>query len=168
MAIPTDRLATLAAQVLAAVEAHYTTAGVALPDRRFWTVGLVAYDCEQLAVTVERVFGHEGNPAAALATNVTQAAGFALRAASIGIHLTRCVVGMAEDGTPPTPTQLEDAGGVAGRDFVLCLNAVVAAARAGTIAAGQRRVVLQDWNPIGPEGNYLTGLLRVLVSLDDA
>lgn len=168
MPIPTDRLHTVALAVLAAVVEGYAAEGVALPARRFVAPGGVAYDCEQLAVTCEQVFGHDGNPATAVVTNVQQANAWAMRAGTFGIHLVRCVPEPNDDGTPPAADDLTAAAEVLHHDAVLLLNSLRRAVKVtGTLMSG-RRVAFLTWQPVGPSGGVVGGLFRVSISLDTA
>lgn len=150
----------LAADVLAAVETYYVAQAVPLPERRYVSDGLVAFDCELLAVQVERVFGHEGNVAQEGIQALTAHVGFQLAGASVAVWLIRCAPMMSERGTPPTPAQIEASAQAVLGDPIRLRTALVAAQRAGQIT-GCNSLAFEAWEGHGPEGGMVGGLLRV-------
>lgn len=160
MAPSADRWAVVADDVLAAVVAGYVTAGVELPERQLIAPSLPVWDCELLAVHVERQFSYAGNLASEVVEPLTDAPGFALRGAVIAVHLIRCVPSQDDDGNPPTAAAETAAAETILRDSQLLVNVLVAAVRNGDIGTCNS-VAFQEWESLTASGGLGGGRLRM-------
>lgn len=80
----------------------YTTAGVDLPARRYWTLASTPADCEQLVVIFIQAYpGPPGDEA-----STPQRCDGPLTA-SIQVQITRCVPTVSVKGKPPTLEQIQ-------------------------------------------------------------
>lgn len=167
---PKDRLSELAYAALSAIEAYYAADGTDLPARRLVAPGSAAalpFDCELLAVNVERTFGHEGNIAGETIQPILAHVGFALRGASLSITLIRCcptVEGAGVYSPPRIPTAPAEQAAAFEllEDAMLLTSALTARGAMPTYCNG---VALENWRPIGPTGGFGGGLLTVRVDL---
>lgn len=96
-------LATLATEVLTAVEDAFDAAAVALPARRFVSSGQPADDCPELVVWLSRIF--TGTPAAEVTE--PERRGIA-RTLELLVRLTRCVPVTNDRGLAPTADAIGD------------------------------------------------------------
>lgn len=104
--MPNTEIIDLADGLLDAVVSAYADASVeTLPGRRYVHAGLVAFDCEQLVVTVGPAF--RGQPAAP--SPIENRPGD-LWAIQLGVLLLRCVPTLTDQGTPPSADELNAAG----------------------------------------------------------
>lgn len=99
------RIANMLDEILARVIQGYEDAGVPLPERRFWTTGTTAHDCEQLTVTFNQAYiGPVGDEA-----NEPQRCS-APRTVQLDIEVVRCIPGyVGPRGKAPTPEQIQTA-----------------------------------------------------------
>lgn len=162
MAPSPERWYTVADDVLDALVAGYVAQGVDLPDRQLVTPGLPAWDCDMLAVQVEREFSYSGNLAQEVIEPLTQGVAFAMRGAQLGITLVRCVPVPDEEGNPPTAANEQASAELILTDSQRMLNVLVAAVRNGDIG-GCNSVAFMEWVALGPEGGLGGGLLRVRI-----
>lgn len=166
MAPPADRIFGLASALLDAIGAHFASVGVALPARQFVANSpTVVHDCEQLAVAVERVYAVDGDTVVEVTQTSPPRASFAMRAATMSIHLVRCVPVM-KDGPPRPPSGDEITGSAQTilRDAQLLTNAVTAAVRDGSLP-GCGTVAPLEWAPITASGGMGGGVYRVRLGL---
>lgn len=162
MAPAADRWWLVANQLVTSIEDGFTTAGVDLPDRRLVVPGLPAWDCELLAVQLERQFSYSGNLAAEVVEPMERSAGFALRGALFAITLLRCMPTVDDDGNPPPVADEEAAAQQVLTDSQLLLNVLVAAVRAGDLG-GCSSIAFVEWANVGPDGGLGGGVLRVRI-----
>lgn len=93
------RLDQAATRLLTAATATLTTP----PARRYVTVGIPAWDCEQLVVFLERSF--TGQPGSEVNYSSPQCP---IRlSAAFGIELVRCAPEVSEDGTPTSAASMD-------------------------------------------------------------
>src|SRR3954451_16897471 len=86
------------------IEEHYDVkVGVPLPERRYWTIGTTAHDCEQCVLAVQQMF--IGTADAPLAT--TQCDG--PRALTFTLEILRCVPTLNNRGAAPPGEEIEPA-----------------------------------------------------------
>jgi len=89
----------LARRLLAYTSEFFATAGIALPSRQYIAPGTpstVAWDCEQLVVTLAALNFGKGQAALNYNTTVGPSAGDEMRNASFGVQLVRCTPGFEE------------------------------------------------------------------------
>lgn len=163
MAPSPDRIWLLAQELRDVISHGYAVAGVDLPERQFVSPGLPAWDCEILAVQLERTFGIAGNLATELIEPQLPAVGHAMRGATFAIWLIRCVPTIHDDGTNvqiPSVTEEEAAAKIIYSDVQLLLNVIVAAQRAGELP-GCSGLAFEVWQTVGPQGGLSGGYLRL-------
>jgi hypothetical protein len=87
---------------LANIENHYdNVVHVLLPERRYWTIGTTAHDCEQCVLAVQQMFiGTAENP-----LETTQCNG--PRGITFTVEVVRCVPGLNNRGQPPAADSIE-------------------------------------------------------------
>ena len=91
-------------KALDAVVNVYENAGVSLPPRRLWVMAGVAADCEQL--TISLIQAYHGTPGEQIGTP-TRCDG--ARTYTIAIKVLRCIPTIEDDGSAPTPNQIQTA-----------------------------------------------------------
>jgi hypothetical protein len=161
----TDTRATLTASALLdAVVGYYETNGVALPDRQLVALGLPAWDCEQLTVSIDRIYGHGGDVNIEQPTALHAHPAFSMRAAVFSILLLRCVPVSDDDGTPPDADAENAAALAVYADQQLVENAVIASYNAGELASCNGLTVV-EWLSQTPAGGLGGGLTRVRLAL---
>lgn len=163
MAPPPDRLHTIATAALDAIVDAYAAEQppAALPDRQYVHAGQVAYDCEQVVVTVERGFfglAHQ--------EQVEVVDCLLMRSAVIAAHVVRCVPVTEEGGDPPPAADLDAAALELTGDTIRVTNALSAAHRAGNLGAC-KSLAFEGIDIVGPEGGLAAAVVRFRVGLTD-
>jgi len=80
---------------------HYTSVGVPLPERQYWTIGQTAHDCEQIVLVVQQMFlGTADNPMGTSQCNGP-------RSITFTIEVIRCVPVMSSRGQAPAAQAIE-------------------------------------------------------------
>lgn len=167
MAPPDPSYFVLAGEVLAALEGYYPAApdGMALPERRYVSAGLPAWDCEQVTVRILRVLTHIGNLVAEVPV-VLEDPG--LRAVDIEIEIVRCCPTVESEGDEISVPAVEDED--ASAQAVLTDAATVEAALFAAIEAGElggcRSAALLSWTPKGPDGGLVAGTTVFRLGVD--
>jgi len=88
-------------EAMEAVIAHYADIEVPLPERRYWTIGQTAHDCEQVVLCVQQMFlGTADNP-----METTQCNG--PRSLTFTLEVVRCVPTLDNRGRPPAGSAIE-------------------------------------------------------------
>lgn len=162
----------IAETILNGVVAHYaakTDAEVEpLPARRYVNAGdpaLLAWDCEQLTVSLQGVGFGQAADASPLAPQVGPSAGvFAVRHAILEVSLVRCVPGPDDNGNPPSDLVLYEAGATFMRDCGMLSQALVEiASRIRQDLQPEGKVTAGEVVPAGPEGSFVAavGLFQV-------
>ena len=158
-----DAIDTLAHAVKDAVIDGYAALSEPLPAHRVVAPGTPALDCEGLYVFVERTFAHDGNVVQEVLQPMPAAAGFSLRACTIGVLLVRCVPVVSQQGQRAVPPKAEDEEAAAQqilRDATLVVTILGAAQKAGQLA-GCNSLALENWTSRGPDGGLAGGLHRL-------
>lgn len=151
-----DRLYTLASSVLDVAVAALEASTAGCPARRYVSDGpAVAWDCEQVTVSVEGTFGHGGDVSA---ETVEPVRCLWMRGARLGIWVTRCCPTMDDDGNPPPVEDVEASAAAVLEDPQILADAVVAAYKAGELVEVPG-LSLEQWQGIGPEGGLTGGVL---------
>lgn len=126
--------------------------------------GLPAWDCDTLAVQIERLFSHQGDITTQVFEAREEATGFAMRGAVVAIWLMRCVGTMDNDGSPLPTSEIECDAALVLDDPLLMLHALLDAQEAGTLP-GCAGLAFEDWLSLGPEGGVAGGVMRIRVDL---
>lgn len=106
-------------RALEKVEAVFQSYGVPLPERRYWTIGAPAIDCEQLVVSfVQAYLGTPGDEAA------TPQRCHMPRSAVISISVAREIPTVGQNGRPPTGTTIEQASYISAVDAWVLLDSL--------------------------------------------
>lgn len=163
MPLPINALYSLARDALDAVVNHWDVDAVPLPERQFVSNGLVVWDCEQVAVAIERTFGTDADAASeAMITGSMDLV--AVRAAQIAVWVLRCVPDMteADDGEVVVPSAgaIEASAQTLLSDSVAAFNALCVAVRADELGTCSG-IAFEGWNIDGPQGGMGGGVLRV-------
>lgn len=152
----TDR----AGMLHAAVADAFAASGVGLPGRSYVTLGVPPGDCEQHVTAVERLFPHRGDVASeTIAADCPTSPGAVLTS-----EVLRCFPTVKTTGTQastPTDAQIEQASADLLVDAVLLWNAAIGYQH----DVGCKSVAIEAWEPIGPQGGYAGGRIRIRVSL---
>lgn len=114
----------------------------------------------QLTVSLERFFLHDNFPSAATGP-VFCAAPFA---GDFVIQLLRCVPVVRDDGTPPSCEELSESARRIYQDLYISMRAIVCCL---SVAKRQRKFVMRDARPIGPDGGCAGFEIRLTVELHD-
>lgn len=126
------------------VRAFLLANDVPVPDRCYvapGAPGLIAWDCEQIAVSLASVFWGPGEGAGQLTAQTGGMAGiFEMRYAQWSVQLVRCTPQMTDDGDPPAMEAIQAAGELAMRDAGLLSQFLV------NCAAYPKE---HDWVPLG-------------------
>lgn len=123
-------LADLLGGVLERVIGGYAQAGVELPERRYWTLGTPAADCEQVVVSfVQAYIGPPGDEAGSPQRCTSP------RSANMNVQVIRCIPTMGARGRAPSEAAIQGASEQLAIDAWLLLD-----------LAGD----LDMWDPIGP------------------
>lgn len=166
MSLDPDAVYVLAVASLDAIVSGWPGDLEPLPARRYVTFGEVAWDCEQLVVSVERTFGVD--TADVLSENVLgidASAPFQLRGLTLACSLIRCVPVVKDSGAPPTTTELNESASIVLADGVAMFNALAAAQRAGTLGTcnGVAFESGDAQTPDGAFGGWITRARLLLV-----
>lgn len=179
-ALPTTGLdvVTLAQRLLAYTVAFADEAGVELPARRYVAPGdstVVAWDCEQLVVTMAGIAPGAGTTTPVTAVRSGSPSSVGLRHVTLAVQLVRCT-GEFGDGLEPAdmfpdPAVIQESGLQMMQDAGL-LSQVTANLAAGAdsvfaAAAGGGLVTFGEVIPFGPAGCFwgLTATLSVTIGL---
>lgn len=109
---------TLMGSALAALETLYAQEGVELPDRRYWTIGEPAADCEQAVFAVQQAFvGFPGAP-----SEPTRCDG--PRGLTFSLQILRCVPVANSRGNAPEAAAIQEASVLPTVDMELMLDLV--------------------------------------------
>jgi hypothetical protein len=123
-------LVTMMDQVLAAVVRTYQSAGVALPERRYWCMDTPVVDCEQLTVNfIQAYIGPPGDEAS------TPQPCDAAKTAVLQVQVHRCVPTVSSKGRQPEPRAIVDASTTLAIDAYLLLDSAKE---------------YETWDPFGP------------------
>ena len=107
-------LVSIGAGLLADVRSFFAGNNVDLPGRYYLAPGapgLIAWDCEQLVVSLAGVLVGINEDAAQPIPQVGGgASAFEIRHAQWSVQLVRCTPGMDDDAQPPAPAEIQAAG----------------------------------------------------------
>lgn len=146
--------------VLEAVVAYYDRNRLSLPERRYVTAGLPAWDCEQVTVRAVRRFPHEGNALVEQPVRWLTAQ----EGVPIEVEIVRSAPVQSETGDPPTVSELNAAASVLYDDGDHVLAAIREACQAGTLP-GCDGVVWSGWRNANEEGGVMGGVSEFVLNL---
>jgi hypothetical protein len=105
--------------VLERVETIFQSYNVELPQRRYWSIGQPAIDCEQVVVSFMQMYlGAPGDEA------TTPQRCHVPRSAVITISIARAVPIVGQNGKPPTQEKIQQASAVSTIDAWVLMDAV--------------------------------------------
>lgn len=159
------KLADTAAALLQVCVDGLTTAGLTVPERQYVSSGSVAYDCEQLVVTLERLYPavpFQDDPGAPVLRMTL------LRAATLGVHLVRCIPTLSDGPRGdvfPTPADLDASGMALLTDALVLPKVITTAWRADTFLGTCDQMGIREVLPAEPDGGFGGTICRVDVQL---
>lgn len=105
--------------ILERVETIFQSYNVELPQRRYWTIGQPAIDCEQVVVSfIQMYLGAPGDEATSpQRCNVP-------RSAVVTISIARAVPIVGMNGRPPSPDKIQQSAAVSAIDAWVLMDAV--------------------------------------------
>lgn len=103
--------------VLDVIVARYEQAGVELPERRYWTLGTPAADCEQLVVSFALLYIGPPGDQAALPQPCNSP-----RSATLSIQVLRCIPTTGPRNSPPSAASIQSASEAMAVDSWLLLD----------------------------------------------
>lgn len=152
----------LAQAVLDTVVAAYAAEAIELPDRRYTTSGAVAYDCEQVVVSLVRLY-----PGIAFLEDPSQPVLKAtlLRSVQLAVHVVRCIPTL-KDGTGPinpfpTATELDDSGQQLLVDAYMLPTSIVRAWHDGDLSTYCSTLGVRELVPAEPDGGFGGSILSI-------
>jgi hypothetical protein len=105
--------------ILQRIEATFQSYNVELPQRRYWTMGQPAIDCEQLVVSfIQMYLGSPGDQA------VAPQRCHVPRTAVVGISIARSAPVVGSSGRPPSAAQIQGAAEVSAIDSWVLMDSV--------------------------------------------
>lgn len=105
--------------ILERVETIFQSYNVELPQRRYWTIGQPAIDCEQLVVSfIQMYLGAPGDEA------TTPQRCHVPRSAVVTISIARSVPIVGANGRPPGPDKIQQAASTSAIDAWVLMDAV--------------------------------------------
>lgn len=105
--------------ILERVEAVFQSYNVELPQRRYWTIGQPAIDCEQVVVSfIQMYLGAPGDEA------TTPQKCHMPRSAVVTISIARAVPVVGQGGRPPSPDKIQQSAAVSAIDAWVLMDAV--------------------------------------------
>lgn len=158
-----ERLYGIARAVLDVTVDALAASEAGAPARAYVSDGpAIAWDCEQVVVTVEGTFGHKGNVAV---EDVSPMDCLLMRGVTLGVWVVRCAPTIGETEEDPPPADDIDANAAAVlADPMVILDGIADAYRAGLLVE-THGMAFQNWTGIGPEGGLVGGVLRVRFDL---
>lgn len=150
----------VATDLLASVVARMTTAGITLPARQYVHAGLVAYDCEQVTVTVPESGVTHAFPGEAASVNQVCAPP---RHVALEVHVVRCVPIPGDSGDPPTVTELDASATEVLTDLWALAYVIWEGYREGEWGSTCSTVSLGPVTVNGPEGGFVGSVATVFL-----
>lgn len=135
--------------ILERVEAVFQSYNVELPQRRYWTIGQPAIDCEQVVVSfIQMYLGAPGDEA------TTPQRCNMPRSAVVTISIARAVPIVGPNGRPPSPEKIQQAASVSTIDAWVLMDAVRLFDQWDGSGYGAGVIATVDITP--PEGGFQT------------
>lgn len=135
--------------ILERVESVFQSYNVELPQRRYWTIGQPAIDCEQVVLSfIQMYLGSPGDEATTpQRCNVP-------RSAVVTISIARAVPIVGVNGRPPSPDKIQQAASVSAIDAWVLMDAVRLFDQWDGSGYGVGVIATVDITP--PEGGFQT------------
>ena len=135
--------------ILERVESVFQSYNVELPQRRYWTIGQPAIDCEQVVLSfIQMYLGAPGDEATTpQRCNVP-------RSAVVTISIARAVPIVGVNGRPPSPDKIQQAASVSAIDAWVLMDAVRLFDQWDGSGYGVGVIATVDITP--PEGGFQT------------
>lgn len=135
--------------ILERVESVFQSYNVELPQRRYWTIGQPAIDCEQVVLSfIQMYLGSPGDEATTpQRCNVP-------RSAVVTISIARAVPIVGQNGRPPSPDKIQQAASVSAIDAWVLMDAVRLFDQWDGSGYGVGVIATVDITP--PEGGFQT------------
>lgn len=131
---------------------YYAEKNIPLPERRYWTVGETAHDCEQAVLAVQQmILGTAENPMEVTHCNSP-------RAITFTFEVIRCVPGLDSRGRPPEAQEIED-GSV---DIAIDMEMMLDLAR---IFPEFNSAVMVTVDPISPSSKFAGAIATYTVDV---
>lgn len=161
MADSPDMIGLLATAVLDTVVAAYAAATIDLPDRRYTTSGAVAYDCEQVVVSLVRLY-----PGIAFLEDPSQPVLKAtlLRSIQLAVHVVRCIPTLKDSPAGdvfPEPTELDASGQELLVDAYMLPTCIVRAWHDGDLSSYCSTLGVRELVPAEPDGGFGGSILSI-------
>lgn len=154
-----------ASDLLGVVEDVFTTAGIALPDRRYVTFGEVALDCELCVVSI--TLGRHGTADEASSGLPSFPGSPFTRSLDMDVWVIRCVPTLTDDEPDKIPTAealLASAEELTDDAWTLW-SGLKQKHTDGSLMSGCTSVFFGDLNPYGPEGGMGGSTLSLSIQL---
>lgn len=149
-----DRLYVLGVELLESIVDEFALLGLPLPPRQYVANGDVAFDCEQLVVTLERVYSGLPGQETTRRTLLPR-----LQSAQYAAYLVRCAPVMDDRGRPPEEAAMEASAITLYSDMNVMWRVI------GTIWGNCRDSSIGTVEIVGPSGGYVAALARVAVQV---
>jgi hypothetical protein len=144
--------------ILERVEATFQSYNVELPQRRYWTMGQPAIDCEQLVVSFLQMYlGAPGDQA------VTPQRCHVPRTAVVAISVARQTPVVGMNGRPPAPRAIEAAAEVSAIDSWVLMDSVNLLDQWDSSGFGPG--VIATLETAGAEGGYQTVTMQLTMAV---
>lgn len=152
MALDPTKLYDTASDLLDSVVARMGTVPITLPVRQYVHAGLIAYDCEQVVVTVPETGVTHSFPGQAASDNQICSPP---RHTVLEVHVVRCVPVPSDNGDPPTVTALDASAQEVLQDLWSLAYVIWEGYREGDWGSTCSTVSLGPVQVNGPEGGHV-------------
>lgn len=168
MAAYFDRAHQRALDALGVIVAEFKAQNVAPPEAQFVADGLIVFNCELLAVGINRFYSTGlGDGPNAETIRVEQ--GWSWRAVQLEIVHLRCSPQISDHAYDanwnPRPADVTASAKTVHRDAEIVTKALIAANRNEVFGPGRNNMALEGWDAIGEESGLVGGRLRVRIGL---
>lgn len=150
---------TLLQGVLDAVVSTYASAGIDLPDRRYWLLSEPVVDCEQVTVSLMQAYVGPPGDEASLPQRCD-----AVKTAVMQIQVHRCVPTTSARGKSPTAAAIQGASEALAIDAFLLLDSANAL-EMWDISNGPGLGVIATVEVLQPQGGYQAVLLNLTTAI---
>lgn len=157
-ALEVQAIAQLLDSILTAIENTYQSAGVPLPERRYWLMGEPVVDCEQVTVGfIQAYIGPPGDEAS------TPQRCDAVKTAVLQVQVWRCVPVAGPKGRQPTAQTIQMASVALAVDAYLLLDSARELEQWDLVGPGLG--VIATVETIAPSGGYEGVMLNLTTAI---